>query len=50
LKDGLNGPTSVTLHGATAWVSEGQLQHLSDEGGPKPILPFRLVPVPLPKP
>jgi streptogramin lyase len=50
LKDGLNGPTSVTLHGATAWVSEGQLQHLSDEGGPKPILPFRLLPVPLPKP
>jgi sugar lactone lactonase YvrE len=50
LKDGLNGPTSLTLRGATAWVSEGQLQHLSDKPEPKPILPFRLVPVAIPKP
>ncbi len=50
LKDGLNGPTSVTLRGRSAWVSEGQLQHLSDKPGPKPILPFRLVPVTIPKP
>jgi streptogramin lyase len=50
LKDGLNGPTSVTLRGATAWVSEGQLQHLSDKPEPKPTLRFRLVPVTIPKP
>ena len=50
LKDGLNGPTSVTLRGTTAWVSEGQLQHLSDKPEPKPTLPFRLVPVAIPKP
>ncbi len=50
LKDGLNGPTSLTLRGATAWVSEGQLQHLSDKNGPQPVLPFRLVPVTIPKP
>ena len=49
LKDGLNGPTSVTQVGDTLWVSEGQLKHLF-EADPKPELPFRLVAVTMPKP
>ncbi|MEW6437287.1 MAG: hypothetical protein AB1508_08965 [Pseudomonadota bacterium] len=48
VKDGLNGPTSVAQVGDTLWVSEGQLRHLFEKD-PKPLLPFRLVAVTMPK-
>ncbi len=46
LKSGYDVPTSVVQIGHTAWVSEGQLDHLLDPkaGPPKP---FHLYPVPL---
>jgi streptogramin lyase len=50
LKEGLNGPTGVTRVGDKAWVSEGQLKHLFDKDDPKPVLPFRLTAVAIPKP
>jgi hypothetical protein len=48
LRDGLNGPTAVTLVGDTAWVSEGQLSALFGKKPPK--LPFSLVPTASSKP
>ncbi len=50
IKDGFGGPVSVTQVGSTAWVAEGQLDHLL---GPElkkqpPKLPFSLYAVPLP--
>lgn len=47
LKDGFDTPTSVTVIGATAWVSEGQLQHLLEPA--KALLPFKLFPVAIAK-
>lgn len=49
LEDGLAGPVSVTRVGDTAWVAEGQLDHLFDPAlkDRKPNLPFRVVAVPL---
>ena len=48
LKDGMNGPASVTQIGDTAWVLEGQLDLLLDpsKSGIKPD-PFRAIAVPL---
>jgi hypothetical protein len=50
IKDGFGGPVSVTQVGNTAWVAEGQLDHLLDPEMKKqpPKLPFRLYAVPLP--
>ncbi len=50
IKDGFAGPVSVTQVGGTAWVAEGQLDHLLDPEMKKqaPKLPFRLYAVPLP--
>lgn len=50
LRDGLDGPVSVTQVGDTAWVAEGQLDLLFDPAlkDQRPKLPFRLVAVPLP--
>lgn len=50
LQDGLAGPVGVTQVGDTAWVAEGQLDHLFDPAliDKKPDLPFRIVAVPLP--
>ncbi len=50
IKDGFAGPVSVTQVGSTAWVAEGQLEHLLDPELKKqpPKLPFRLYAVPLP--
>ena len=50
IKDGFGGPVSVTQVGSTAWVAEGQLDHLLDPEMKKqpPKLPFRLYAVPLP--
>ena len=52
IKDGFGGPVSVTQVGSTAWVAEGQLDHLFDPELRKqqPNLPFRLQAVPLPPP
>ena len=47
LKEGLDTPTSVTTVGDTAWVSEGQLEHLLEPA--KARLPFQLFSVPIPK-
>jgi len=49
IKDGFGGPVSVTQVGNTAWVAEGQLDHLLDPEMKKqqPKLPFRLYAVPL---
>lgn len=51
LRDGLNGPVSVTQVGETAWVAEGQLDYLFEPAlkDQKPRLPFRLIAVPLPQ-
>jgi sugar lactone lactonase YvrE len=48
LKDGFVTPTGVTAVGDVAWVTEGQLDLLSD-ATKKPRLPFKLFAVPLPK-
>jgi len=50
LQDGYDTPTGVARVGATAWVSEGQLE-LIEPGKPEknPRLPFKLFAVPLPK-
>ncbi len=50
IKDGFGGPVSVTQVGSTAWVAEGQLDHLLDPEMKKqpPKLPFHLYAVPLP--
>ncbi len=50
IKDGFGGPVSVTQVGSTAWVAEGQLDHLLDPELKKqpPKLPFHLYAVPLP--
>ena len=49
IKDGFGGPVSVTQVGSTAWVAEGQLDHLLDPvlKQQPPKLPFRLYAVPL---
>jgi len=49
LKEGYDGPVSVTKIGNTAWVLEGQLRYLLDPKmkEQKPRLPFRGSPVPL---
>ena len=49
IKDGFVGPVSVTQVGGTAWVAEGQLDHLLDPELKKqpPKLPFHLYAVPL---
>lgn len=49
IKDGFSGPVSVTQVGSTAWVAEGQLDHLLDPELKKqpPKLPFHLYAVPL---
>jgi sugar lactone lactonase YvrE len=48
IKDGIAGPTSVTLAGDTLWITEGQLPHLfeASKNGP-PHLPFRIIGVPM---
>ena len=43
---GLNGPTSVVKVGATFWVSEGQLGHLTGAIPGPPTLPFDVRAVP----
>lgn len=50
LEAGLAGPVGVTRVGDTAWVAEGQLDHLFDPAlvDKQPKLPFRIVAVPLP--
>lgn len=50
IKDGFAGPVSVTQVERTAWVAEGQLDHLLDPETKKqpPRLPFHLHAVPLP--
>ena len=50
IKDGFGGPVSVTQVGSTAWVAEGQLDHLLDPEQKKqpPKLPFHVYAVPLP--
>ena len=50
LRDGLVGPTGVTLVNDTAWVTEGQLGYLLDPSkkGQTPALPFKLYAVKLP--
>ena len=40
--------TTATVFGGAAWVVEGQLDHLF--GDNMPLLPFRVVRVPLPEP
>jgi sugar lactone lactonase YvrE len=47
LREGLNGPTGVALKDGIAFVSEGQLARLFDKDNPTPVLPFRLVAVPV---
>ena len=43
------GPTGVAIHGGMAWVSEGQLSHLTDLKDPSIKLPsFQLRAIPLP--
>jgi len=48
IKDGIVGPTSVTLARDTLWITEGQLPHLFDasNSGP-PHLPFSIIGVPM---
>jgi hypothetical protein len=48
LEDGFVTPTGVTAVGNLAWVTEGQLDLVSDPIK-KPRLPFKLFAVPLPK-
>jgi streptogramin lyase len=48
LASGLAQPTSVIAHGATAWVSEGQLGHILGTVAGPPSLPFDLRRVELP--
>jgi sugar lactone lactonase YvrE len=50
LKDGFATPTGVTAVGATAWVSEGQLNYVFDPSrkDQKPNLPFHIYSVALP--
>jgi sugar lactone lactonase YvrE len=52
IKEGLLGPTGVTLNGNTAWVSEGQLASLfgSANGKKGPTLPFQVSAAALPAP
>jgi len=50
IKDGLLGPTGVTLIGNIAWVSEGQLSYLFGKKGQAPKLPFQLSSAPLQQP
>ncbi len=52
LKEGYDGPVSVTQIGNTAWVLEGQLPYLLDPKmkDRRPRLPFRAYAVPLPGP
>ena len=49
IKDGMAGPTSVTVVGDTLWTSEGQLPHLFQmhKYGP-PRLPFAIIGIRLP--
>ena len=47
VRDGLDGPTTATLVGDSAWVVEGQLVHLIDPKSGSPDLPFKVVRVPL---
>jgi len=51
IRSGFRVPTSVTLVGSTAWVSEGQLSFFFDPSrkGQSPALPFRIYAVPLSK-
>lgn len=50
LRDALLNPTGVTETNGAAWVSEGQLPRLFGQSPPNPVLPFRLVAVPLATP
>jgi sugar lactone lactonase YvrE len=47
IRDQLDGPTTVALHGGDAWVVEGKLGHLFDQALGDPALPFQVVRVPL---
>ncbi|HLY54309.1 MAG TPA: hypothetical protein VKS60_02055 [Stellaceae bacterium] len=49
LKDGLLGPTGVTVMAGAAWVAEGQLSYLfgRTNKGQSPVRPFRVSAVPL---
>ncbi|HVJ55886.1 MAG TPA: hypothetical protein VM689_25720 [Aliidongia sp.] len=47
LRDGFGRPTGVTQVGQSAWVAEGQLDHVADPAGKGPTLPFRVYEVPL---
>jgi len=48
LKEGLLEPAAVAQIGRTAWVSEAQVSLLFNLKDPKPpVLPFRVVPIPL---
>ena len=51
IRGGFRTPTSVTLVGSTAWVSEGQLSFFFDRSrhNQSPSLPFRIYAVPLSK-
>lgn len=40
--DQLDGPTTFALYGDSAWVVEGQLEHLLDPNAGDPDLPFRV--------
>jgi sugar lactone lactonase YvrE len=42
LKDGLNGPSSVTVYQKQYWISEGQIGHLTGQVAGPPISPFKL--------
>lgn len=50
VRDGLAGPTALTIVGSTAWVAEGQLDSLFAPPGKRapPRLPFSVTAVPLP--
>jgi sugar lactone lactonase YvrE len=47
LQDGLDGPTTFAFARGSAWVVEGQLEHLFFPDAGPPSLPFRVVEVPL---
>ena len=51
IRGGFREPTSVTIVGSTAWVSEGQLSFFFDRSrkSQSPSLPFRVYAVPLSK-
>ncbi|QPF86428.1 hypothetical protein IC762_09145 [Bradyrhizobium genosp. L] len=49
IKDGFDGPVSVTQVGDTGWVAEGKLSYIIGENKGKDPGPFKLTPVALPK-